>query len=481
MRNRPLERGTALLLATVVVLLVVGIGGAFLAETLIRGKSQFTSNQEDEALAVCNAALEKVRRALFKYKSAGSWPWDSVLAYCSTAPQKTSAQMILDLGNANDPNSLWQSAVFQADLVSARQTGNDTQNEAPLPGSLLQWAPGNPAVAPQQYPFICQYSPFGGGAFWAVVTNNDDTATGGGPLHDTDNTVVVTITAMLRSGIQRKIEAVVTYGHPGVHFPGLAAIISDGPVSFNGNITIDGRDHDMSGNLVTTMVDPNGNTVPDPGAYGVMSGGTIAYGGTSTSGGNGTAPARGGSPGSSSANQANWSQLNAPPPSGGPAPTNFPADPDGVLQLAPGTLLAFAQQAGTYFSSQADYDSFLASNASIVPGGVIIYCDFTPSPPFLLGSSMNTQPSLLIVHNSTGTASMENIHGDFKGLILADAIKHINSSADILGSVLAWGQTGNVFGNGTSTVSFSSDVLNHLPSLNPSVSAQVLSYRKMTP
>jgi len=76
---------------------------------------------------------------------------------------------------------------------------------------------------------------------------------------------------------------------------------------------------------------------------------------------------------------------------------------------------------------------------------------------------MNTTPSVLVVHNAASNAIMKNVHGDFKGMILADKIEHINAGSNILGMIQAWGQFGNVFGNGNSTIRFSSEVLANLP------------------
>ena len=82
-----------------------------------------------------------------------------------------------------------------------------------------------------------------------------------------------------------------------------------------------------------------------------------------------------------------------------------------------------------------------------------------------VGTTMNGAPSILVVHNAASNAIMKNVHGSFKGLLLADKIEHVNAGTEILGMIQAWGQFGNVFGNGTSTIKFSSEVLANLPAV----------------
>lgn len=323
--------------------------------------------------------------------------------------------------------------------------------------------------------FIGQYTPFGNGVFYAKVTNNDDTAisAGGAPgsaTHDTDNIVVVTIVATMRSGIQRRISASVEYVSPKSTGPKLAAIVSSTSISFNGNITVDGNDHDING-VVNHRAD----------SFAAISGGSIGFGGASQAGGNGIAPARGGAAGVTNAANGDWTAMNSAPSGGGPTPTTFPSDPDGVMKTAPGSLKAAAIASGTYFTTQGAYNAAVSAAGGKVPGGKIIYCEFTPGPPFELGSAYNDVPSILIVHNATSDADMKNVHGNFKGLLIADSVTHINAGTQILGSVVAWGQSGNVFGNGNSDVMYSTEVLDNLPGLAPANSLLMRDYRKEVP
>ena len=460
------KQGSALLIATVVVVIVLGIGGAFLSESLYRRNAQFILNQGDEAQLICDAALEKVRRALYLYRRNGSTNAD-IAGWCSANSSWSSYQILQDLGKPGDPSSKWSSSLFQNYVISTGQTvqsGNDTSIEAPAFGTADF--------------FLGVNRPMAGGAFFAMVTLTPD-----------GKQFVLDITATLRSGIQRKIEGLLSYdaNTAAANFPKLAAIIVGGASTFSGNNTVDGRDYSY---------DPANPTTPalttNPAAPAVMGQGTIGYGGAASAGGAdsnpaanpaGNAPARGGTAGSLQAGVTDWSVFNAPPADGSPTPKTFPTSPDGTMQLPPGTLMGTAQAQGTYFTTQADYTAYLAANGGSMPSGAVVYCNFTPSPPFEVGSTMNAQSSILVVHNDSGTATMKNVHGNFQGLILADNVDHINAGSLLLGSVFAWGQSGNVFGNGNATVDYSSSALSHLPGLQlqPPQTMSLLSMRKMTP
>ncbi len=460
------DPGSALLMATIVVIIVAGIGGAFLTESLFRRNAQFTLNQGDEAQLICDAAMEKVRRGLFIYRRNGNTNQD-IINWCNTAPVNTwsSYDIRMDLGTAGIPSSKWASATFQnyfSSTSQSSQAGNDTGIDAPVFGS--------PDF------FLASNRPLAGGAFFAMVTGTPD------------GKLLVDITATLRSGIQRKVEGVMSYDAnttPG-KFPKLAAIVVGGPSTFSGNNTVNGQDFNYDPSNPGTPVLANNPAVPA-----VMGNGAIGYGGAAKAGGfdpsnpvgTGLAPARGGSAGSLQQNVTDWSALNAPPADGSPTPKNFPASPDSAMQLPDGTLKATAQAQGTYFTSQGAYGAYLAANGGSMPPGAVVYCNFTPSPPFEVGNTINDKSSILVVHNDTGTATMKNIHGNFQGLILADNVDHINSGSLLLGTVFAWGQNGNVFGNGNATVDFSSAALSNLPSLQlqPPVTMSLLSVRKVTP
>jgi hypothetical protein len=465
------RRGSALLLAIILALLLFGVGGAFLSLTLGQNKSQSGLMRADEALLICDGALEKVRRALFVYRHNQIWDWRSINKYCSqitlTSPQAIKADF---LARAVTPpfaayyTQLNQSYQAQAGTSLSPVLGVNTANEAPPPPTPSD-TPGTDDWVTNGI-FLGWNVPFLNGAFHALVRNNDESATNPGysadPFKDTDGKVIVTITATLIDGTQRQIEAVVFYIDPkaSATFPG--AIVANTDVDMKGNITVDGRDYLEDG----SGLNPNG-TNGTSGVFGIVSRTAIAMGGSSASGGNGTAPPGKGASANSLAPAYNFS--------GG-----FPAGPDEALGLSPGTLKSAAQQNGTYFASQADYAAYLGANGGKMPGGQIIYLEADTSPPFELGGTMNVQPSILIVHNSTSSTSVKNIHGDFKGIFFADAVDHVNAGTDILGAMMAFSTVpgGNAFGNGNSTVRYSSAVLGDLPSVGPGT-AKILSWRRI--
>ncbi|HKS17505.1 MAG TPA: hypothetical protein VJU16_09355 [Planctomycetota bacterium] len=257
--------------------------------------------------------------------------------------------------------------------------------------------------------------------------------------------------------IDRSIEEVVDKPLTQIKGNWLGAIVSEDPLDFNGNVTVDGRDWNMANTAVV-----------GDGVVAAMSGGAITVGGSSALGGNGNPPPAGGASAGSMDPNHNWGADGLDNDLEGtvdqPGET-YPTDPDQALGFPTGTLKTAAQASGTYFTSQAMYMAALVANGNRMFSGKVVYCDFVPAPPFELGTGMNNMPSVLVVHNAASNAVMKNVHGDFKGMILADKIEHVNAGTNILGMIQAWGQFGNVFGNGNSTIRFSSEVLSNLPSV----------------
>ncbi len=266
------------------------------------------------------------------------------------------------------------------------------------------------------------------------------------------------------SNYERAIEVVAEHSAAPLSATPTAAITSMAPVSLGGRITVDGRDHDINGNLL------------GEGVQGIVSGGAIVSEGHSRAGGNDIAPIR-------RADEADgvfdedydFSDLY---------PSGYPDNPDDALGLPQGTLRAAAQAGGTLFTSQDDWDDFLGANGGVAPGGAIIYFDFDEARPTELGSAMNDLPSILIMHNATGDANMKNVHGKFKGLILADSITHVNERTEILGAIqTTWPEAaGNAFGNGNSDILFSSEVVANLPgAIEGGGPLQIVSWREVSP
>jgi hypothetical protein len=201
------------------------------------------------------------------------------------------------------------------------------------------------------------------------------------------------------------------------------AVTVNSSVNTSGNITIDGRDHDADGNLTG-----------DPGSNGISAAGLITQTGSSDIGGNGIAPAHPASAGSMQ------QSVN-------PFPSTEPWDVLGVSQAwfqnnVPVQVIPPPQNfSGIYYYNP--------------PGG-----EWKPAD---LGNSSG----ILIVHNPSNSATMKNLHGTFKGLIITDQMTHINGDAAIYGAVVTTNQVGNTLGNGDALVAFSREILKALGSLVP--------------
>jgi type II secretory pathway pseudopilin PulG len=173
MKKSRRRQGSALIIALIVVIIVVGIGGAFLVDTMARGKMSHSGVQSDEAQMICEAALEKVRRALFVYKDTGSYDWND---------------LIFDhAGMSIDPDTHWNDYLSRkddSDFVSYAadydQAGVNTAEDAPMPAD------------PDHFLGISK--PFGEGAFTVVIRDNDDGDAD--PAVDSDSKLLVYVAAV---------------------------------------------------------------------------------------------------------------------------------------------------------------------------------------------------------------------------------------------------------------------------------------------
>lgn len=418
--------GVAMLCVVVVLILVFGISAAFLTLVISYGKLQDRMIRSDEAQIVCDAGLEKVRRAMVVYTRTGTWKWNDVIVYC-----KDISIDPIEIKSAIQSDR--QTEAYQQQ-VSLLRDGGYTVYEAPIPQNSTSPDSNDPIFIGWNRP----YGDVGQHSFHVVVRDNDD---GDGNIYsDSDNRLIVTVTATLADGTQRQIEVILSdplQTHP---FPKLAAVVSHDDVGLLGNIEVDGRDWDVN-NLAPIGL----------GVYGIIAKANITTGGSSAVGGNGLPP---------------------PPVGGGVAPGSIapnyvpplPTNPDQVLEFDPGTLRAIAQTQGTLFTIQDEYDNFLASNGGNIPGGSIVYLEFSPEPPTNLGNAMQNTPSILVIHDSTSSTVAKNLHGQFKGAILVDSIDKVNAGTMILGSVYCFSPINpDTFGNGNSTIRYSSAVLNALP------------------
>jgi hypothetical protein len=387
MRARRSERGSALILALVITIVVAGMSGTYLTLSVTKKNAAFQEVEREKAFYAAEAAIAQA-----KYELTSGRDYDTT-----------------GLGNVtlNGIANTQVSVTFDTTGL----TGNQRRLTA-----------------------ICTYGPAN---------------------HRTDRSI--------EEVVDKPIATPTIFGGGGV--------TSKDPISLLGNIDVDARDYDMAG-----------TTIVGPGIDGIWSGGAVSVSGAAGVGGNGLAPpASGAAPGTVEANH-DWGADGVDNDRDGvvdqPGET-FPADPDQALGFPNGTLKAAAQEMGTYFSSQAAYTAALAANGGSMPGGKIVFCEFSPSPPFEMGSTMNATPSILIVHNAAGNAVASNVHGNFKGLFMADKVDKINAGTNIVGMVFAWGQFGNAFGAGNSQIRYSSAVLAGLPRFSPSPIYNRKSFREV--
>jgi hypothetical protein len=275
---------------------------------------------------------------------------------------------------------------------------------------------------------------FGGGTYSVVVTNNAGDA--GGASTDTDSYVVVTSTGTSAGGGKRVLEGV--YYKPVVTPPGIrGAVTANYDVGTLGTMIVDGRDHDIDGNLI-------GGTTS---LMGVSSKGVITEGGNSMIGGeapDGTlvAPTKTGSFGPPATGWASSCEQNAT--------WTAPLTPDAALGWPEGTLKRIAQggAAGSQYVTNP-------SNLTLPFSGVT----FVELPPGQQWQAVDFGEStgILVIHNSSRTAVIENTNqGRFKGIILADDYVHVHNQ--IIGAVVNLTtnpSSGNCIGNGTGSVLYS--------------------------
>ncbi|HYC79259.1 MAG TPA: hypothetical protein VEI02_16700 [Planctomycetota bacterium] len=283
------------------------------------------------------------------------------------------------------------------------------------------------------------------------------------------------------------LEVVVERSDPdGLPFPPRAAITANGPVSITGNITIDGRDWNEFGTAIV-----------GPGAYGVSTTKTLSNSGNAKVGGYGVAPAKP-PPAATKEVNATWKdgidqdldgvvdeevfdgKDNDGDGNVDEDTMGYPSTPDVMFGLGVDSLKNYAKAQGTYFKTELEWTLYMTLNGGKLPGGKVYYCDFNTWMAPNFNSALNAAPSVLVHHNSTGTAQMKNVHGTFKGLMLLDFVQHLNGDFLLVGALMSFGdsQYGNAFGNGAAQVKLSSEVLSNLPSIGGTHVVRVRSWRR---
>ena len=274
---------------------------------------------------------------------------------------------------------------------------------------------------------------FGGGVFTAGAVDDTSIGTGGIRVYSyssfnavQDSAVVhLTFTSSLPVGVR-------------------GALTTRGDVKMK-SITIDGRDHDQFGNLI-----------PSSGTFGISTTNTLfeqlelaEVGGTDESGTD-FVPSLPANPGIYET-EAVWA--------GG-----FPDTPDKIMGGAAagypeGTLKSIAQSGvngSQYVTDWIDLTLPLRG-VSYVEGtnSDINFGDFSSG--------------ILVVHNASGTALMDDFVGIFKGLIIADMLDWEIETipCDIIGALVVLNDASDVQIEGMGSVKYSSEVLGNLSSELP--------------
>lgn len=216
--------------------------------------------------------------------------------------------------------------------------------------------------------------------------------------------------------------------------PGLkGAVSTNGPTMTTGSMVVDGRDHDVEGDLTGGS-----------GTYGIYTSSTFAHEGASKVGGLGYAP--------------DFSGL-ADPSTIVEGATDVATTPDEVLGYNEGDLKAMAM-------SGANGSQYVTDPAMLnVPLSGVTFVELPPGGVWD-DANLGDATGILVVHNATGDATVSNTTssgpscGCFSGLLIVDNIVHIHST--IIGALVSLTATpsGNVLGNGDGEVLYSSAAIN---------------------
>ena len=246
------------------------------------------------------------------------------------------------------------------------------------------------------------------------------------------NAAVISATSTLR-GSNVTIELGVIQAEPtmvGV----VGGITSNGPVAVNGTLDIDGRDHDL-----------NCNVISGAGVPGIYSNSTFEQGGNSGVGG--------------FVDGVGYPLANP----GDPAVvitngTEAVATPDEAVGFSEGTLKYAAQigiNGGQYVTDPNDL---------VLPLQGVTYVELSSGSTWQSSNMLTDGTGILVVHNLDTNAILENTNGGrFTGLVIADDIIHLHN--EVVGAVVTLTpnpSAGNVLGNGTGSVCYSSIALNGL-------------------
>jgi hypothetical protein len=216
-----------------------------------------------------------------------------------------------------------------------------------------------------------------------------------------------------------------------------AAITTNNNIITLGNLTVDGRDHNIDGTVV----------VPGEGTLGIWTTSTFTRSGASKIGGTHLnidyAPSKTPDPNITADNQT-WA-------SGLP-----PNSPDDVINDLPFNITLKEYAKSGDFGSQYVNDPALLS----YPLKGVTYVEL-PSGGSWTDSNIDGS-GILIVHNDQVDAIIKNTYNNFTGLIIADDIVHLHSN--IIGAIISLTQNpseGNTIGNSSGSILYSKAALSN--------------------
>lgn len=213
-----------------------------------------------------------------------------------------------------------------------------------------------------------------------------------------------------------------------------ASITTNGSTNTNGNLTVDGRDHDTNGTLLATG-----------GMPGIYSTGNVQQKSQSQIGGtfNGVdyAPSMPAAVGIVDAKQT-WSGT-------------YPTTPDEVMGgtgggFPSGTLKTYAQ------SGKNGSQYVTSSNGLTFPLSGVTYVELPANGSL---SNINLSGSgILIVHNTSGNAVISGINsGTFSGLIITDDISGLNGT--VIGGIFTLNSGNSTLGSGSGSLLYSNKAI----------------------
>lgn len=197
------------------------------------------------------------------------------------------------------------------------------------------------------------------------------------------------------------------------------AIVSRYNVDIAGNIVVDGRDYDSL------------NSLTGKSAYGIWTCMTMLQ-------------------------QGNAALVGG----GGIAPLNrvaiAPVRSTVVLENAP-VSAKFSSPEAFFGVENGALDKFKVTTLS-TPFHGVVYIEEDVGPVDFKNSS-----GILIVHNTSKTATFKGTQGTFKGLMICDRVDKINGEMNILGAVVTLSEVNaSWFGNGQAVIHYSAQVLDNL-------------------